>query len=310
MKLPLSILLPNYNHAYLLGGAIESVLSQSFSDFELIVIDDGSTDHSLDVIQMYLKKDSRITLIQHATNQGIATGIKSGLERARGHYIHGLSATDAYLPEFLKRSMRQLQQFPEIGLCCTDAGLFNDDPQSFVPTKLLENAPSALVFPAAKIPNVFKYAHFSIPGLTAIMKRSLFQHCGGYREKLLFLCDTILNQQVALLAGAIYIPETLVVFRKPFYSKVSSCDPQIRNKALCHLREMLLLPEQRAVLKSMSKAAVLGMLCKEQPLACLKHPVLWACYPRLIHRYLRKHFRRALGKPLVSEAFLNRYIVD
>lgn len=307
MNLPLSIILPNYNHAHLLGGAIESALSQTFADFELIVIEDGSSDHSLEVIQGYLKKDSRIKLIQHEKNKGIAAGLKSGLDRAFGKYIHGLSASDCYLPDFLEKSMSQLQKFPQIGLCFTDTGLFNGDPKQYTPYKLLENAPTSLVFPPSTIQRVFKYAHLSIPGLSAIIKRSAFNRHGGYQEKLFFLCDTILNQQVALSEGAIYIPETLVLFREPGYSKSSSSNAHLRAEALSYLRELLLQSKNKELLHQMCKAAVLGMMCKKQPLHCLKHPRLWQCYFHLVERYLYKRIRQLKGKPLVSVDFLRRH---
>ena len=307
MNLPLSIILPNYNHAHFIGGAIESALSQTFTDFELIVIEDGSSDNSLEVIEGYLKKDSRIRLIQHKKNKGIAEGVKSGLASACGKYIHGLSASDCYLPGFLEKSMNQLQKFPEIGLCFTDAGLFNRDPKQYISFKVLENASSTLIFPPSTIQRVFKYAHLAIPGLSAIIKRSAFNRHGGYRENLLFMCDTFLNQQTALFEGAIYIPETLVVFRKPGYSKSSSSDGHMRTKTLNHLREILLQPENRELLRKMRKAAVLGMMCKEQPLQCLKHPLLWSCYADLVERYLYKRIRRLGGKPLVSADFLRRH---
>lgn len=307
MSLPLSIILPNYNHAHLIGGALESALSQTFTDFELIVIDDGSSDHSLEVIQSYLKKDSRIRIIQHEKNKGIAEGVKRGLERSQGKYIHVLSASDCYLPGFLEKSMCQLKKFPEIGLCFTDAGLFNGNPQKYTPFRVLENAYTPLIFLPSAIQRVFKYAHLTIPGLAAIIKRSDFCKHGGYREELFFLCDTILNQQIALSKGAIYIPETLVLFREPGYSKSSSSNKVIRTEALNNLREHLLLPEHRELLYKMGKAAVLGMMCKEQPLECLKHPRLWPCYVDLVERYLYKRMRRFKGKPLVSAGFLRRH---
>ena len=307
MSLPLSIILPNYNHAHFLGDAIESALSQTFTDFELIVIEDGSSDNSLEVIQAYLKKDSRIKLIKHEKNKGIAEGVKSGLASARGEYIHGLSATDCYLPGFLQKSMEKLLQFPDIGLCCVDVGLFHGDTKLYHPYRLLENAPSTLVFPPSKIQKIFKYAHFTIPGLAAIIKRSSFNRYGGYRENLFFLSDTVLNQQTALFEGAIYIPETLVVFRKPGYSKVCSSDVYLRTKALNHLRGLLLQPENRELLRKMSKAAVLGILCKEQPVQCLKHPRFWSGYAHLVERYFYKRVRQFVAKPLVSVDFLRRH---
>jgi glycosyltransferase involved in cell wall biosynthesis len=305
--LPLSIILPNYNHGHFLPLSIESVLSQSFSAFELIIVDDGSTDKSLAIIHDYLKKDKRIRLLRHAKNQGIAEAIKTGLSVARGTYLHGLSATDCHLPRFLEKSLQALFKYPEIGLCCSDSGLFDTNPSDFVNYPIIENASHRLLLPPSKIQKVFKYARFSISGCSAIMKRSAFLLHGGYRKNLHFLCDCFLNYQIALFEGAIYIPETLTVFRTPGYSKKASMNPQIRKEAFQNLIAVLLEPQNRELLRRMRRAALLGILGKECVYELLKRPRLWTLYIGLGERYLYTRLCRALKRALVSEKFLQRH---
>ncbi len=304
MNLPLSIILPNYNHAELLPCAITSVLSQSFSDFELVIVDDGSTDGSVDVIHFYMKSDKRVRLLKHACNRGIAAAYATALPETRGTYLQQFSATDCYVSGFLDKSLKLLKQHPQIGICCTDVGLFIDNPQEYVSFPLIQNAPGVLIFPPSKIQKVFKYAHLSIPGLSSIVKRAAFVKYGGYQHKLHFMSDWFLTLQIALFEGAIYIPETLTLFREPGYSKATSCNPHIRNEALQHLIDILLREENRELLRKMSPAATLGLLCKERVAQMLKHPRLWKCYSHLVQRYCYKHVRQLLKKPLVSEKFL------
>jgi glycosyltransferase involved in cell wall biosynthesis len=97
----ISVLLCNYNYAHFIGKAIESVLSQTYSNFELIICDDGSTDNSVDVIREYLG-DPRVKLLEKQ-NGGQATGFNVSFSRSRGEIICFLDADDFYEPTKLER---------------------------------------------------------------------------------------------------------------------------------------------------------------------------------------------------------------
>lgn len=307
MTLPLTVLLPNYNHAHFLPGAIESVLAQSFSHFELLIVDDGSTDASVEIIHDYMKKDKRICLIKHGQNRGIAEAFKTGVGVAKGIYFQQFSASDLLVAGCLEKSLNMLLRYPDIGLCCTDVGLFDDDPAVYKNFPQIENASRPLVFPPSTIQRVFKYARLFTMGMGSIVKRSSFMKYGGYDKSLYFMCDWILNHQIALYEGAIYIPETLTVFRKNEFSKNTSDNPQIRTEALKNLTRMLLRPEKRDLLKKMKKSATLGILGKERILDILVNPPLWSVYSGLGVRYFYTHLRRGLRLPLVTEAFLEKH---
>lgn len=102
MNPKISIITPIYNAANYLNLAIESVLSQTFKDFELILVDDGSTDNSLDICKYYTLLDSRISYIQQK-NQGVAVARQTGIASASGDYIIHLDADDFFLNEALER---------------------------------------------------------------------------------------------------------------------------------------------------------------------------------------------------------------
>lgn len=108
-----SVIIPSYNSAAFLGEAIESVLSQRYSDLELIVIDDGSTDETLDVLRSF--KDPRL-LAHRQDNTGLAGARNAGMERARGEYIAFLDADDRWLPEKLQSDVDILQTTPRVGI--------------------------------------------------------------------------------------------------------------------------------------------------------------------------------------------------
>ena len=98
----ISIIMPVYNAELYLEEAIESILNQTFEDFEFIIIDDGSTDNSLKIIQQCSTKDNRIICISRE-NKGIIDSVNEGLDRSSGSYIARMDADDISYPDRLKK---------------------------------------------------------------------------------------------------------------------------------------------------------------------------------------------------------------
>ncbi|GIV33728.1 MAG: hypothetical protein KatS3mg031_1263 [Chitinophagales bacterium] len=107
--------MPVYNAAAYVAEAVQSILDQTFSDFELLIIDDGSTDPSLQVIQAF--NDSRIRLIRNETNLKLIATLNKGLEHARGKYIARMDADDVSTPERLAVQVAFMEKNPEVGVC-------------------------------------------------------------------------------------------------------------------------------------------------------------------------------------------------
>lgn len=114
--LPVSVVIPLYNKSPYIGRALKSVLCQTFHDFEVIVVDDGSTDDGAEIVKGF--NDSRILLIQQK-NQGESAARNSGIKAATADLIAFLDADDEWLPEFLMTIMRLRLKFPEGGAYAT-----------------------------------------------------------------------------------------------------------------------------------------------------------------------------------------------
>lgn len=110
-----SILMPVYNNGDYVAEAIESMLSQTFSDFELIVLDDCSSDHSREVIESFT--DKRIIYHRNEKNLGLANNLNIGLDMARGEFIARMDGDDISLPERLQIQVDFLNNHPDIDLC-------------------------------------------------------------------------------------------------------------------------------------------------------------------------------------------------
>jgi len=110
-----SVIIPTYNRAHLVGRAIRSVLNQTYQDFELIVVDDGSTDNTEEVIRSF--DDDRIRYIRHDQNKGGAAARNTGIKAARGEYIAFLDSDDESLPENLEKKVKVFNSaFSDVGL--------------------------------------------------------------------------------------------------------------------------------------------------------------------------------------------------
>lgn len=103
-----SIIMPAYNAQEFIAEAIESVLLQTYPEWELIIIDDGSSDKTLEIAQSFAGKESRIKLIAQ-TNQGVSVARNNGIQSAKGTYITFLDADDFYLPRFLQKMTSELE---------------------------------------------------------------------------------------------------------------------------------------------------------------------------------------------------------
>ncbi len=115
--------MPVYNASSFLNEAIDSILNQSYPHFELLIINDGSTDGSLQIIESY--RDERIRLVNNEHNLGIIASRNKGLQLARGQYIANMDADDISLPERLEKQVHYLDEHPEVALLATRLVIIN-----------------------------------------------------------------------------------------------------------------------------------------------------------------------------------------
>lgn len=145
-----SILLPVYNAAPFLAEAIHSILNQSFGDFELIILNDGSEDNSKEIIFSF--SDSRIRYIENETNLGLIKTLNKGVEICEGKYIIRMDADDICVPGRIEKQLRFMEKHPDVGLCGTWAyvidnkgtitgKIINQTSTSFISVSLLFSVP-------------------------------------------------------------------------------------------------------------------------------------------------------------------------
>ena len=128
-----SVLIPNYNYAEYLSEAIESVLNQSLNDFELIIVDNCSTDNSVDIVRQYMKKDKRISLYVNESNICMYRNYNQALLYAKGKYIKYLNADDKLHHKNLEVLSTILDKYPNVALVTSLRQCIGDDQHILLP---------------------------------------------------------------------------------------------------------------------------------------------------------------------------------
>lgn len=113
-----SVCIPTYNRANYLTYSVNSVLKQTYQDFELIICDDGSTDNTPDLVERW--NDSRIRYVRHPQNIGRSRNMRSGFDAVRGDYFIKFDDDDALTPYFLEKTVAVLDAHPSVDFVCTD----------------------------------------------------------------------------------------------------------------------------------------------------------------------------------------------
>jgi glycosyltransferase involved in cell wall biosynthesis len=167
----ITVSIPVYNRAHYIATAIESVLSQDHTDFELLIIDDGSTDHSIDVVQGY--QDQRIRLVRNDRNRGIPFTRNRALELARGRYIALMDSDDRMAPKRLSRQHRFLERHPNVALLGGWLRRFDDS------GRLLGIQTKPLVHEQLRATLLFRTSHAN----TTVMGRTAILRKYGYRTE-------------------------------------------------------------------------------------------------------------------------------
>lgn len=125
-KIPtISVVMPAYNAEKYLREAIDSILAQTFTDFEFIIINDGSTDSTKKIIQSY--DDPRIVYLENEVNSGICVTLNKGLDAARGRYIARMDSDDISLPQRFEKQIAFMDSNPEIGVVGTHLQLMDEN---------------------------------------------------------------------------------------------------------------------------------------------------------------------------------------
>jgi glycosyltransferase involved in cell wall biosynthesis len=272
----LSVILCNYNHSHFIGEALEAILSQSYRPAEVIVVDDASTDNSVDVIREFVGKDTAVRLLQNERNMGVVFTINKGAGCSSGEYVYFASADDRVLPGFFEKSMNLLARYPQAGLCCSDPMLLESE-TGVINRKPLFFSNTARYFTPTEFIKLAKRVNIGIWSQTVISKRSAFWKIGGQIEQLKWYGDWFANYVISFRYGLCYIPEFLTSARicRNSYSASGSRQSMEQKKIIQHIISLLESSAFNDVLDSFKCTGILSTFRMKILYMILKNPKYW-----------------------------------
>ena len=201
----ISVIMPVYNSEKYLREAINSILCQTFKDFELIIINDGSADNSRSIIQEFQKQDTRIKLIENEKNLGISRSLNLGIDHAVGKYIARMDSDDISIKSRFSNQVKILELNPEIGFLGSSGYYIDENGKKIsfykVPTSFLEIKWGSLL--------CSPFIHPSV-----MIRKELFEKTNiRYDDTKLYVEDYDLWSKFINITKAINLKEPLIKYR-------------------------------------------------------------------------------------------------
>lgn len=213
MKNPtVSVFIPSYNHEKYVEEAIESVLNQTYQDFEIIITDDGSSDNTVEVIKKF--SDPRIKLFVFEENKGACTAANNCIINSKGKYIAYISSDDVWEPSKLETQVKFLDENPQIAAVFSKPKLIDENGNLFSKSHRYLNS----VFDKenrsnAEWLNYFFYQGNCICHPTILIRKSVYDEVGLYNESMANIPDFEMWVRICLKYNIHILDENLIRFR-------------------------------------------------------------------------------------------------
>jgi glycosyltransferase involved in cell wall biosynthesis len=250
-----SIIIPTYNRGWIIKEAIDSVMVQDYRDFELIIVDDGSTDNTPDILNSY-RGDIKIF---RQENQGVSAARNRGLAEASGRFIAFLDSDDLWLPRKLKRQVDFFSSNPDACICQTEEIWIRNNMR--VNPKKRHKKPRGMIFEPS-------LALCLVSPSAVMIRRFLFEEVGGFDETLPACEDYDLWLRISCRYPVYLIDTPLIIKRGGHNDQLSACPglDKFRIESLKKIisSDLLSGTQYKAAVKTLKEK------CKIYAAGCLK----------------------------------------
>ncbi|MHB9027012.1 MAG: glycosyltransferase [Armatimonadota bacterium] len=284
MQASLTVIVPNYNDGRYLEGKVASLLAQRYAPLEILLIDDGSTDDSLAILERLAGQHPGVRVLHNARNQGTILTVKRGLEESTGAYVLFSSANDVIAPGLLEQTMALMNAYPRAGISFTDYAIQRQDGTVEVDHFGFGDGPGYLP-PAALLRHIRRRRIFYIPAASSVWQRAALLEAGGNRPELQWHCDWFAALVIAFRHGACYLPEVLMTIddSPASYSARGTRDPAAQRQVTRALFAALAEPAQADVRRAFRAPALWTQFGPRILGEMLRHPRAWGFLsPRLV----------------------------
>ena len=231
----LSVVLPNYNHGRLIARAVTALLAQERPPDEIVIVDDGSTDDSLQVIKSLAAGSSIIRVLANPTNEGATAALSRGLAACRGKYLYFAAADDWVLPGFFATAVPILESHPEAGFVCGESYLISGRTGERLGVRPIVRPSNRMRYfsPAMAAALLRRADNWILTGST-IFVRDRTVAAGGLPSDLGSFADGYLGRKVALMHGFCFVPRLMATWQvfDDSISRETASDPAEAQRVL------------------------------------------------------------------------------
>ena len=298
----ISAIIPNFNHAQYLPRSVGSFLNQPVLPAEIIVVDDASTDNSLDVLKDLARKHPLIRILPNEKNLGCNASMNRAMGQAKGDFVLFTAADDEIRPGVFAHATRMFREHPQAGLCsgicewrCTTTGLswYNG---GGMPDKACYLSPAEMVALA-------RHGQLAINNQNTVYKKSALMEAGGWLPELHWFSDWFADCVVGFRYGMCHVPEVL----SNFYLNPNS---YYNAKARAHAERRAVMSLILDYLESERFGDIAPLVGKSGFMGVFGWPMLWLVASQRKHRrFLTPAFVRQAGRRS-AEVFGRRFFPD
>lgn len=208
----LSVVIPNYNHGKYLPACLQAILNQSFAAKEIVVVDDASTDNSVEVLEQFARQHPNLRYFRNETNQKVLITVNRGLEKVSGDYVALLAADDEVCPGFFEKTISLLAQHPQAALC---GGIcqFEDVDTKAVYRLGVGMTDKPRYFSPDELVDLSRRGKLMMFTSVMVFRREALLKAGKYQLDLKWHADWFGFVVAAFRDGVCFVPEVLGVFR-------------------------------------------------------------------------------------------------
>jgi glycosyltransferase involved in cell wall biosynthesis len=281
----ISIIIPNYNDSADLPACVERFLSQTLQPTEILIIDDGSTDQSVTVIQNLQNKHPGIKYIQHPENLGVCHAVNTGITNAKGEFIACISVTDMVDPTFLEVTHNALQEETKAAFCATSYRTLNQSTGE----KITHNAmtdlgfwfcqhdqPTYLSQKDAEV--LLSKRFFWPPSNGTLFRKNLVLESGGYLPTLKWHSDWYMIFYLLFKHGAVFISHPYTTFKLESKAYSAQGMNSFRQQSLV-MKNVLMSFKEKAYSEFRKNAiqcpSIFSPFIKQTLFASIQHPRNW-----------------------------------
>lgn len=251
-----SVIIPVYNKVNYIRETLDSVLMQTYQNFEIILVDDGSTDGSFEILKTYFAKYPEKIILVHQENQGVSVANNVGIQAAKGEYIQFLDADDLLSPEKIENQVRLLEVKPTSFIASCEWVMFQDNPNNYtkMPYGVFQNFEKGIDL------LLQFWNHQEMMAVSSFLThKSLVEMTGEWNESLKinqdgeFFCRVLIHSN-----GILFESNGKVFYRRPTETNVSQQKSEMAFQSLldsykCYEREVLRIHDSKLVRIALKK---------------------------------------------------------